>query len=235
MDREGQATRSSPPTRDDPNGLVADPTRTDDAAGADAASVQAPEEPKDDAPEVEVIERDSSKRALLAEIIPEIALLIGAIYAFWLAGRFEGQTDPGQLGPGFWPRMAATGLAIALVARIIQAIRARNRPIVKVRSEFPAEEQEVAVDWARVGIAMGLAVGYVLATMFIGYLFATAAFLTAFIWLGGERRWFVPLIAIAGALISTYVFIGVVYVSLPTGVGIFDTLTVEIYRLLGIQ
>jgi putative tricarboxylic transport membrane protein len=226
MDTEGRrATRSSTTTREEPSGRVAD---TPPAAGA-------PEEPTDDAPEVEVIERDSSRRALLAEIIPEIALLIVAIYLFYLAGRFEGQRDPGQLGPGFWPRMAATGLAIALVARIIQAIRARKRPIVKIRSKLPAEEEEVAVEWARVGIAMGLAVGYVLATMFIGYVFATAAFLTAFIWLGGERRWFVPLIASAGALISTYVFVGVVYVSLPTGVGIFDTLTVEIYRLLGIQ
>jgi putative tricarboxylic transport membrane protein len=232
MGTEGRTTRTSTNTSDDPSGRVAESPR---AAGAEVVGASAPEEPKDDAPEVEVIERDSSTRALLAEIIPEIALLIGAIYLFYLAGRFEGQTDPGQLGPGFWPRMAATGLAIALVARIIQAIRARNRPIVKVRSAFPAEEEEVAVDWVRVGIAMGLAVGYVLATMFIGYLFATVAFLTAFIWLGGERRWFVPLIAIAGALISAYVFIGVVYVSLPTGVGIFDTLTVEIYRLLGIQ
>jgi putative tricarboxylic transport membrane protein len=209
MDREAQATGSS----------------------------SAPEEPTDDAPEVEVIERDSSTRALLAEVVPEIALLIGAVYFFYLAGRFGGggQTEPGQLGPGFWPRMAATGLAIALAARIFQTIRARNRPIVKIRSAFPEEEEDVEVDWPRVGIAMGLVIGYVLGTMFIGYLFATAAFLTTFIWIGGQRRWYAPLIAIVGSLISAYVFIGIVYVALPTGVGIFDTVTVRIYELLGIQ
>lgn len=220
MDRETQATGSSN-------------SETGDSTSHGAAS--APEEPTDDAPEVEVIERHASTRAVLAEIVPEIGLLIGAIYFFYLAGRFGGgQTEPGQLGPGFWPRMAATGLAIALVARIFQTVRARNRPIVKVRSEFP-EEEEVEVDWPRVGIAMGLAIGYVLGTMFVGYLIATASFLTAFIWIGGQRRWYVPLIAIAGSLISVYVFIGIVYVALPTGVGIFDTVTVRIYELLGVQ
>jgi hypothetical protein len=224
MDREAQTPGSSS-------------SETGDSTSPGAAA-SAPEEPTDDAPEVEVIERDSSTRALLAEVVPEIALLIGAVYFFYLAGRFGGggQTEPGQLGPGFWPRMAATGLAIALVARIFQTIRARNRPIVKIRSAFPEEEDEdVEVDWPRVGIAMGLVIGYVLGTMFIGYLFATAAFLTTFIWIGGQRRWYAPLIAIVGSLISAYVFIGIVYVALPTGVGIFDTVTVRIYELLGIQ
>ena len=224
MEKEGQATRSSTTaTGDSPPG-VGDPAKREDGASATT-------------PEVEVIERDSSTRALLAEVVPEIVLLIGAVYFFYLAGRFGGgETEPGQLGPGFWPRMAATGLAIALVARIFQTVRARNRPIVKIRSEFPEEEDEdVEVDWPRVGIAMGLVFGYVLGTMFIGYLFATAAFLTAFIWIGGQRRWYSPLIAIVGALVSAYVFIGIVYVSVPTGVGIFDTVTVRIYELLGIQ
>jgi putative tricarboxylic transport membrane protein len=235
MDGEGQAPRSSTTEPSDATTRVADsPPRTDGAGAAVGVVTEAPEEPKDEAPEVEVIERDSSIRAVLGEIIPEIALLVGAVYLFYLAGRFEGQADPGQLGPGFWPRMAATGLAIALVVRIFQTVRARNRPIVKIRSEF-AEEEEVEVDWMRLAIAVALVVGYVFGTMFLGYLIATAVFLTAFIWIGGQRRWYVPLIAIAGSLISTYVFIGIVYVALPTGVGVFDTVTVEIYRLLGIQ
>ena len=231
MEREGHLTRSSTSeTRDSTTGV----TQPTDGAGA-ADVVGAPEEPKDEAPKVEVIERDSSWRALAAELVPEVVLLIAAAYAFYLAGNFGGQTDPGQLGPGFWPRMAATGLAIALVARIVQIVRARNRPIVKVRSEFSEEDDETPTYWPQVGIAMGLVVAYVFATMFIGYLFATAVFLTVFIWLGGQRRWFVPLIGAAGALVSAYVFIGVVFVALPTGVGLFDTLTVEIYRALGIQ
>ena len=63
----------------------------------------------------------------------------------------------------------------------------------------------------------------------------TAVFLTVFIWIGGQRKWYVPLVGIGGALVATVVFVGVVYVALPTGVGVFDAVTVAIYGLLGIQ
>ena len=194
------------------------------------------EEERAATPEVEVIERQSSPRTLAAELSTEIVLLAIAVYLFVLAGSFESSSEPGQLGPGFWPRMAAVGLAVALIARMVQTVRARNRPIVKVRSEFDEFEGEQAeLDWARLAVGIGLAIGYVLATMFIGYLIATAIFLSAFIWIGGQRAWYVPLIALGGALVLAYVFIGVVFVSLPTGVGIFDTVTVGIYELIGIQ
>ena len=194
------------------------------------------EEERTAAPDVEVIERQSSPRTLAAELSTEVVLLAIAIYLFILAGNFESASTPGQLGPGFWPRMAALGLAIALIVRMVQTVRTRNRPIIKVRSDFDEFEEDPAeLDWLRLAIGIALAIGYVLATMFVGYLIATALFLAAFIWIGGQRRWYVPLIALAAALVLAYVFIGIVFVSLPTGVGIFDTVTVAVYELVGIQ
>jgi putative tricarboxylic transport membrane protein len=203
------------------------------APGEDGAAP--PSEPKADEPEVEVIPRDTSARALLGELLPELALLAAAIYFFVLAGDFGGSAEPGQLGPGFWPRMAATGLIIALLARIFQTLRARKQPIVRIRSEFEEDAPEAPFDNTRVAIAMGLAVAYVLATMFLGFMISTALFLTVFIWIGGQRRWYVPLVGVGGALVATVVFVGVVYISLPTGVGVFDTVTVAVYELLGLQ
>jgi putative tricarboxylic transport membrane protein len=43
----------------------------------------------------------------------------------------------------------------------------------------------------------------------------------------------VPVAAVV-AVVFTYVFVKVVYMSLPTGVGVFDSLTVALYELLGI-
>jgi hypothetical protein len=210
---------------------VEDGVAPDAGTGVDEAEPQGP------APgTVTVTERHKSTGELARELIPEIGIGLIALYLFILAGEFGGQREGDQLGPAFWPRMAAVGLMVAVVVRMFQTVRDRDRPIVHVVTEFDEyEEEETELSWPRLWIGLGLAVGYVLATMFIGYPLASAIFLTAFIWIGGQRKWYVPLIAIAGALVFTYVFIGVVYVSLPTGVGIFDTITVGLYNLLGIQ
>jgi preprotein translocase subunit Sec61beta len=153
-----------------------------------------------------------------------------------LAGDFSSRQQPGQLGPAFWPRLVAAGLAVALLVRIVQVLRERKQPVVRVVSEFDdIEDDDTEVHWPSAAVAMGLAFGYVVGTMFLGYMFATMAFLGAFIWAGGQRRWVTPVVAVGGGLIMTYVFVGVVYVSVPTGVGVFDTVTVAVYRLLGIQ
>jgi putative tricarboxylic transport membrane protein len=185
---------------------------------------------------VEVREPDGSRAAVLREVIPELIFLAGAIYLFVQAGDFSARQQPGQLGPAFWPRLVAMGLAVALLVRIVQAFREQSRPVVRRVSEFDdIEDDETEVHWRSAAIAMGLAFGYVVATMFLGYMFATMAFLGAFIWAGGQRRWVTPVVAVGGGLVMTYVFVGVVYVSVPTGVGVFDTVTVAVYRLLGIQ
>jgi putative tricarboxylic transport membrane protein len=202
---------------------------TTDQASVDGQSPTSPPEPS-----VEVIERRSSSASLARELLPEIGILLAAVYLFYVAGTFEYAKRAGQLGPQFWPRMAAVGLGIAVLARIVQTIRDRDRPIVRVRGEFDEfEESETELHWPSLGLALSLVVGYVIATMFLGYMFATMLFLGLFIWLGGQRKWYVTLVAAVGGLALTYIFVGIVYVSLPTGVGIFDTLTVEIYKPAG--
>jgi hypothetical protein len=202
----------------------------DDVTDADESAPSSPE------PSVEVIDRHTSPASLARELLPEIGILLAAAYLFYVAGQFEYQERPGQLGPDFWPRMAAVGLAVAVLVRIVQTVRDRNRPIVRVKGEFDEYEQsEAEVHWPSFALALGLVVGYVASTMFLGYMISTALFLGLFIWLGGQRKWYVTLVAAGGALAFSYVFVGVVYVSLPTGVGVFDTITIAVYRLLGIQ
>jgi putative tricarboxylic transport membrane protein len=185
---------------------------------------------------VEVREPDRRRGALARALVPELALLAAVVYLFVEAGDFTARQQPGQLGPAFWPRLAAIGLAVALLVRVVQTVREHRRPVVRKVSEFDDVGGEPAtVHWRSAAIAMGLAAGYVLATMFLGYMLATIVFLAAFIWCGGQRTWYAPLVAVAGGLVMTYVFVGVVYVSVPTGVGVFDTVTVAVYRLLGIQ
>jgi putative tricarboxylic transport membrane protein len=185
---------------------------------------------------VEVSEPDRSRGAILREVIPELLILAGAVYLFVMAGDFGARQQPGQLGPAFWPRLAAFGLAVGLIVRIVQVIREHRRPVVRKVSEFDdIEGEEAPVHWPSAALGMGLAVGYVIATMFLGWMLATMTFLGVFVWLGGQRRWAAPVVAVVGGLVLTYLFVGVVYVAVPTGVGVFDAVTIAVYRLLGIQ
>jgi putative tricarboxylic transport membrane protein len=86
----------------------------------------------------------------------------------------------------------------------------------------------------RVALGVVLVVGYVVGMLFLGYILATALFLIAFIYLGGQRKWYVVPLGIASSLLFAYVFLKVVYIALPSGVGIFDQLTVLLYELLGV-
>jgi hypothetical protein len=115
---------------------------TDPATGAGEPATIPPE------PSVEVIERRTSPMSLARELLPEIGILLAAAYLFYVAGNFEYQERPGQLGPQFWPRMAAVGLGAAVLVRIVQTIRDRNRPIVRVKSEFDEyQHAEAELHW----------------------------------------------------------------------------------------
>jgi putative tricarboxylic transport membrane protein len=208
--------------------------RTLPSRGPGAEPTEQTREPHDGA--VEVLEPDRRAGTVLREIVPELVFLAGAVYLFVLAGDFTSRQQPGPLGPAFWPRLAAIGLAVTLLVRIVQCVREHRRPVVRRVGEFDEIEAERApVHWRSAAIAMGLALGYVIATMYLGYMLATIAFLAAFVRLGAQRRWPVPVVAVVGGLALTYLFVGVVYVSVPTGVGVFDTVTVAVYELVGIQ
>jgi len=83
--------------------------------------------------------------------------------------------------------------------------------------------------------AIVVIVGQVILAEFVGFPAATFAFLVVFVYLAGWRR---PLPLIGLAAMSTigivYVFVRIVYMPLPKGAGVFEDVTVALYRLLRI-
>ena len=76
---------------------------------------------------------------------------------------------------------------------------------------------------------------YGLAMVYIGFAFATFLFLVTWFVLGGMRKTLsVFTYGTLGTLAMLYLFLKVAYLPLPRGVGYLDTLTVNIYHLLGI-
>ena len=171
-----------------------------------------------------------SRPAALLGVVPELALVAVAACLFVLARNFQYEPQPDQLGPGFWPQLLCAGIFVCALVRVAQKIRARAEPVPGAAEEGDAEHFR----WRRLALALALVVGYVLGTVLLGYILATTLFFAAFVWLGGQRRWYVAPIGLAVSLLFAFVFLKVVYVSLPSGVGIFDQLSVLIYQLIGV-
>jgi putative tricarboxylic transport membrane protein len=168
-------------------------------------------------------------RSLLLSMLPEVVLLAAAVYLFVVALGFKQVGPSDQIGPGFWPQVLCVGIGIGALVRLGQKLRSRERRVV---GDAASEADEVRMP--RVALGIALVVGYVVGMLFLGYILATALFLIAFVYLGGQRKWYVVPLGIASSLLFAYVFLKVVYIALPSGVGIFDQLTVLLYELLGV-
>jgi putative tricarboxylic transport membrane protein len=166
---------------------------------------------------------------LLLSVLPEVVLLAATMYLFVVALGFKQVGPSDQIGPGFWPQMLCLGIGIGALVRLGQKLRS---PESRVIGDAASEAGELRMP--RVALGVALVVGYVVGMLFLGYILATALFLIAFIYLGGQRKWYVVPLGIASSLLFAYVFLKVVYIALPSGVGIFDQLTVLLYELLGV-
>jgi uncharacterized protein with PQ loop repeat len=136
----------------------------------------------------------------------------------------------GQLGPGFWPRMALIGLAGACAAKFVEEWRRARMGSVST-SEAAAGPAPIARAKLVAGIA--LIVLYAFLTPRLGFALVTALFVAAFLMLCGTRS--VPVIAanvVIGTIGLLYLFVKIVYLPLPKGDGPFETLTLVLYRVL---
>lgn len=162
---------------------------------------------------------------------PSLGPLIGVVLAallFVSARDYDELAREGQLGPGFWPRLTLVGLSLACLAKIIDDWRAARWQRAAIR-----DRPELAP--AKLIASIALIVLYVLLTPPIGFPLATGAFVAAFMWLAGARA---PLSIGAnaglGTLVLLYAFVKFVYLPLPKGVGPFETMTLALYRALGV-
>ena len=174
-------------------------------------------------------EHRSAPWSLWLSMLPEVVLFAVAAYLFIVARNFKYVGQPDQIGPSFWPQVICVGIAIGALVRIGQKLWSGERWVAQ---DAASETDEVRMP--RVALGIALVGSYIVGMLFLGYILATALFLIVFIYLGGQRKWYVIPLGIASSLVFAYVFLKVVYIALPSGVGVFDQLTVLLYELLGI-
>lgn len=183
-------------------------------------------------------ERPGKPRPAWMGVLPELVALVLCV-VLWTRTADLDTTVEGP-GPAMFPRLLIALLAIAMVARVVQHARAVRKavreggPDARPPRVTEGEIDEQALSMPRVWQAIGLSVGYVVATIYIGWIIGTFAFLVTFLYMCGKRRLYVTVPASAATAVAlAYVFVKVVYIALPTGVGVFDVLTVRLLQALG--
>jgi putative tricarboxylic transport membrane protein len=186
--------------------------------------------------------------AKLKESAPYWVTLAVSVYFFGIA---QGITAPGtgdQLGPDFWPKaflilmmlVCAIGIARVLLVRrhaLDEAFADDVPQGTAAARDVRDAEGEPAQRYPLLLLAgIILCVAYVALFAALGFFVDTFLFLLAFILVGRYRR---PGIALAvsgaGTLVFMFVFMKIVYVSLPIGAPPFSEVSILLMRLMGIR
>ena len=172
----------------------------------------------------------------LREIAPFAALLAGAAFLYSRTGAFAAAARPGQLGPDAWPRAILALLMFVCVFEIARRSWSwRSARAGRARQAGAAEAEGERHPWL---LAAGVAITvlYVPLVGILGFFLCTAIYLAAFMWIGRYRSVrVIALSSVLGSLAFVFVFMKIVYVSLPLGIGVFRSLSTWLLAVLGIH
>lgn len=172
-----------------------------------------------------------------------VLAVAGGLFAYASSIDSLGGADR-TVGPSFWPRLIL-GLAMCvcvfeLVFRwffdMEGAVGMLSQVEREIEGEEAAGEEPEERHLPRLLTGIGLTVAYVWALPLLGFALASLLFIAAFIWLGTYRRaGVVAAVSLLGSLALMFIFMKVVYVSLPLGEGPFERLSVLLMGLMGIH
>lgn len=171
-------------------------------------------------------------------------MLGAAAYFYHLASRFEFAAPEGRIGPDAWPKIILGLLAAVCLYEIGRsflgsAARAASGLLQSLMAGAADDADRVHIADRSPGQLLGgiaVTIAYAVLIDVIGFFVATALYLAAFTTVGGYRRyWVVALSSVAGSLALMVIFMRIVYLSLPPGVGPFRALSFGLLALLGVK
>lgn len=178
--------------------------------------------------------------------LPHTVMLLIAAALYYAATLIDvpGGSSATRIGPDFWPRIIIGAMAALCIYEICKRLivgTARDAAGLTAGLNRPADADvqqaapQAPVDNRKLAAGLALIAGFVVGVVYLGFFIATALFLGLFSWVGGYRRALpVVLVSVFGAFILLVIFMRVAYVSLPLGVGPFQSVSVLLLQLSGV-
>jgi putative tricarboxylic transport membrane protein len=194
-------------------------------------------------------------RSKARRIAPYVIVLLIAAYLYYVANQFEFMARTGHLGPDFWPKAMLILMMVACAYEIIKQALAKGEQTdvgsvldelieestiehpeaaATERETFAVEEEKTYPQLLAIGI--GLTIAYVLLFDILGFFLDTFLFLAFFMYVGRYRRVGVILAtSLIGSLAYMFVFMKIVYVSLPIGKAPFSAVSLWLMKIMGVS
>lgn len=174
---------------------------------------------------------------------PYIVVQLAAMYLYQVAGQIEFSAAPGRIGPDFWPKSILVLLGLVCVYEIIKNLLIGETftaagLLEKFMKDAGANEGEEKLRSYPLLLAGGilLTIIYVVTISSLGFFLATIGYLALFMIIGRYRNWTVIAVSsVLGALALIFIFMKVVYVSLPLGVEPFSAVSLWLLRIMGVH
>jgi putative tricarboxylic transport membrane protein len=174
----------------------------------------------------------------IERVVPYALVFAVAAFLLYRAEHFEFTAAADQIGPDSWPKlilyMIMATSAFEGVRRLLTARSVQSGPVVAPIVESPFEREHADMRVVLACVAASLV--YLALFEVVGFFFDTLVFVMALIWIGRFRRFWTAL-AISGVttLLFMLVFMRVIFVALPIGIGPFEWLSTSLMRLLGVH
>lgn len=163
-----------------------------------------------------------------------IAAAAGVLPFLSLGGTSRLVMNEEGFGPLIWPKVMLLGVIVSsaiLCASRVRQFRAHER--LGLRHDWPGSENDC--DNLKLTLAFWAIVLYGISLDYIGFALGTFIFLLLWLRLAGIRKTTTVLAtSLLGTIGLLYLFLWIAYLPLPRGVGVFDALTVGLYRMFGI-
>jgi putative tricarboxylic transport membrane protein len=180
----------------------------------------------------------------LRALLPYALVLAAAVALSYSALHFDFTPRGDRPGPDVWPRAILLLLIAACVVRIVSVLRRPTaaEPVMLqdvLAGALPGDAPDDTPSPrypALLLTGIALTIGYVALLGTLGFFIDTVLYIAALTRTGRYRRWpVIAAVAIVGALVFMFIFMKVVYLSLPIGTEPFSTVSLLLMRLMGIR
>ncbi len=171
--------------------------------------------------------------------LPYLVVLAAGALLYRTADHFNFEAVPGRIGPGAWPKIIlALMLVTAFVGFVSSVVRAGTPAaepggdVAEIEALLRPPELFPLLVW----LAVAATFGYLLLLPVTGFFLTTIIYTFVLLYLGHYRRWLRgAVLSVAIALVFTFLFMRVVYVSLPAGIAPFNHVSFALMAAMGVH